>query len=726
MTPADGGFPPGMAADPVPAAGPVPDLAPDLAIVLPGGRTLLALAHRDAVLPRRGFCGDAPWRGLCWPAPAGRAGLALVHAPLVGTGLLRGSGGGDRTVLPPRAVDVAPAALAEFVRHHGLNVRDVFDFLIDALTGSAGDRLSPGDRDFAEGFLCLAAEAGGFVEILACPETGGLFAQGWAMALTPGRHRLAWLDDRLGLCDADVAVFARADIPPPGLGFCLFSRDWRGTDFDTLGCLFHEHGGTLRRLEVVRGAVLRLRDTDATDHVRRMLPRLDGNGQVMAIYRRICRPRYRGIDTLSGADLPIAAAFDAVFESPAGDLLATGWLLDPLRRVERVIVKSTAGLYAPLHDRWTSLPRPDLNDGFAADPRFARLLDPADVAHGFLAYAPGRPRQGDEAFYLELVLDDGTCLFRPLSVTRLDGRERLPQILGAVPLHDPAIDRIVADALAPFLAGLPARPPRPRAAPRPMPLSPDAGEITAVVPLTRLDHLQPMMALLAGTPEAGRLDLAIVMARGQAGAAAGRLGDLFAFYGLRGRLLLVADQTRLCARIEAGLALAAGDRVLLWSPAALPATPGWLDQLCREMDDLDRPGLISPTLVYEDGSVFHGGDGAIPASGAPMLGYPRDWLIRGAPRPMPAGAAQLALIDRAALDRAGGFSGQLYSDAMIHRDLAHRLQDAGFGTWASRQVDFWMLEDPQAASDPDLRLLERIDSALLGHNGADPAGERRR
>lgn len=718
MTPPDGSFP-GMA----PLSAP---LLPDLAIVLPGGRTLLAVSHLGAALPRRGFCGDAPWRAMCWPTPTGRAGIALVEAPLLGAGHLRGSGGEEHEIAPPRGIDVAPAPLAEFVRHHRLNNRDVFDFLIDTMAGTAPGQVRPGDRDFAAAFLSLAAEAGGFVEILACPDTGGLFAQGWAMSLAAGRHRLARLGDALELCQADVAAFARDDIPPPGTGFSLFSRDWHGIDVDTLGCLFYEQDGTLKRLEVVQGSVTRLRGDDATQHVRQMLPRLACDEQVMRIYRRICRPRYRGIDTLSETTLPVAAAFDAVFESPSGGLLAMGWLLDPLRRVERVIVKSSAGLYAPLQDRWNPLPRADLNDGFAADPRFARLLDPSDTTHGFIAFAAGSPRQGNEEFYLELVLDDNTCLFRPLTITRLEGRELLSQILNGVPLHDPTIDRIIVDALAPFLAGLPARSRKPRTAQRPIPLSPDRGEVTAVIPLARLAHLQPMMALLAGTPEARRLDLAIVMTRSQAGQAPERLTDSFGFYGLRGRLLLVADQTDLCTRIEAGLALADGDRALLWSPAALPATANWLAQLEDELDGLDALGLISPTLVYEDGSVFYGGDGATSENSAPMLGYPREWLIRGAPRPMPAGSAQLALIDRAAMAQAGGFSGRLYSDAMVHRDLARRLHDAGFGIWSSRSVDFWMLEDPQNASDAMLRLLERIDSALAGHDAPILAGGRPR
>lgn len=701
-----------------------PALAPDLAIILPGGRTLLALSRLGGALPRRGHCDGAPWRAVCWPAHEGRAGLALVEAPLLGAGRLRCPSGEAREIEPPRAIDVAPAPLAEFVRQSGLNSREAFEFLIDALAGASTEETRQGDRDFATGFLSLAAEASGFVEILACPDTGGLFAQGWAISLDAGRHRLARLDGALEFCEADVAVFPREDILPPGMGFCLFSLDWRGAGLDTLDCLFYEQNGSLKRLEILRDTILKLRGEEAAEHVRQMLPRLACDGRVI---QRICRPRYQGIDTLSATPLPVAAAFDAVFEAPSGALLAMGWLLDPLRRVERVIVKSTAGLYAPLHECWNPLPRADLNDGFANDPRFARLLDPADSTHGFIAFAPGRSRQGDEEFYLELVLDDRTCLFRPLKITRLNGRELLPQILAAVPMHDPALDMIVETTLAPFLAALPARQRNARAAPRPIALSNESGAITAVIPLARLDHLQPMMALLSGTPEAERLDLAIVMARGDAGRAAARLGDLFAFYGLRGRLLLVADQTDLCARIEAGLALATGRRVLLWQPSALPATPGWLGLLEAELSELAAPGLISPTMVYEDGSIFHGGDGAPqPGDDAPMLGYPLGWMARGAPRAVPAGAAQLALIDRRAMAEAGGFSGRLYSDAMIHRDLARRLHQRGFGTWSSRSVDFWMLEDPPSAVDATDRLLERVDSVLMDNTAIAADGDRLR
>ena len=102
----------------------------------------------------------------------------------------------------------------------------------EALAGSATGETRGSDHEFAAAFLSMASEAGGFVEILACPDTGGLFAQGWAMALAPGPQRLARLNGTLELCNANAAVFPRDDIPPPGTGFCLFSLGWRGAELE--------------------------------------------------------------------------------------------------------------------------------------------------------------------------------------------------------------------------------------------------------------------------------------------------------------------------------------------------------------------------------------------------------------------------------------------------------------------------------------------------------------
>ena len=51
--------------------------------------------------------------------------------------------------------------------------------------------------------------------LLASPEHGGFFAQGWSMSLGAGATPLARVEGGLAVAEAEVAVFDRADILPP-------------------------------------------------------------------------------------------------------------------------------------------------------------------------------------------------------------------------------------------------------------------------------------------------------------------------------------------------------------------------------------------------------------------------------------------------------------------------------------------------------------------------------
>lgn len=717
MTPPDGSDFPLAEIAPATAAQPM-RLAAALAVVLPGGRSLVAFEAREAEPPRAGRLGAGgrrgPWLAQCWPRAGGEgwAGLALIDGPLAEPLDIEAEGGGRWRLSPAARLDVAPEPLADFVRGAGLPGRDVFAFLTERLLDGAEGQPDGGRmlRDFAAGFITAAAEADGFVEILAAPEHGGFFAQGWSMSLGAGATPLARVEGGLAVAEAEVAVFDRADILPPGHGFCLFCRDWRGVEPGKVGPVFFERDGKLKRLDPVRGAALELAPEKATQHVAHMLPRLEGN---LGAFKRICRPRYQGEDTLSGTKAPVAAAFDAVFQAPDGAILAMGWLLDPLARVERVLIKGES-LYAPLQLEWHPVARPDLHAGFAADPRFARLLDDRDVMHGFIAYAPGKGAPVEGETYLELVLDDNSCLFRPQPVIRLENRDRVPQILAAVPSADPGVDQMVAGALAPFLAALPAVR-RPARGARPIPLGGGrARDIAAIMPFRSLAQLQPVAALLAGAPEAEALELVLVASRSAAQGLPERLAEMFRFYGLAGRLVLTPEGESFAGQVEAGLTATQAQRLLIWSPSALPTAPGWLAGLLAAQAGLEASGLVSPALVYEDGSIYYGGgDGR-----GGLVGYGVGWLPQGM-RPAAAGAAEIALVDRLSLARAGGFSGGLLGDAFGHRDLAGRIKAAGGGTWCASGVRFWMLQDEARESqDPRVRLLRKIDAALVAPEGA--------
>ena len=333
-----------------------------------------------------------------------------------------------------------------------------------------------------------------------------------------------------------------------------------------------------------------------------------------------------------------------------------------------MLLKSTGNLYGQLDASWCALPRPDLTAGFAQDPRFAGLLDERDMMHGFIAHVKaGRDEIDGAQVYLELVLDDGSCLFRPLTVTPFATGERLPQLLRGLSAAEPELSRIIDGHLAPFLASV--RPasslPRRGGGPRAIPLgeASTGRSVSAIMPFRTFAELQPILALLAGTPEAEALELTLLTSRDTASELGDRLGEAFAFYGLErrprhrggGRIAGGAARPRrrgISRRAAAllgamrdpqgtGLARAAlrGDGRPLGARTALPCAHlrGWLDLLRRR----HRP--------------------------AGRLAAAR--RSRGRSKPAPPKSRSSS---RAVLQRAGGLAGHLFGDAHAHAGLAER------------------------------------------------------
>ncbi len=685
-------------------------VAPSSAIVLPGGRVALVIERSPTWLPATGTVdGAGAWTALVWTGERGHAALALLPTmPTHDLQLLDEDGAVVALLARSGHLDVTAAPLIRLARKAGGEAAALFSFLHMHL-GTMAPAL------IAE-FLAGAAERDGFIEVAARTECGGLYLQGWAQTLDAGFARFLGIEGHEPR-EMAVARFGREDILPPASGVSVFAK-CVDINAPIPPSLFFERDGRIGRLDVIPTMPDPLTGPVATGHVRAMLERIEAPRDALGAFRRVCRPRYEGQDTLTGFAGPVAAAFDRVLKAGDGTLLVLGWLLDPLRRVDQVILKSRSNLYAPLQETWNLLPRPDLNRGFAENPNFAGLLDEREVMHGFIAHAAARPEQTVEDVYLEITLDDGSCLFRPVEAMSCQGDGVLPAILGGLSPEEPEFRQIVEGHLAPFLAGLsrPTKPLKQIARPTPLGRGPAGAEVGAVMPVSGLAELQPVLAALTGTDDAALMDLTLVAGRKVAAEIRQALNDAFHFYGLTGQLVVVPDHATMAARLDAGIGAGESRRVLIWHASALPKQPGWLRRLIAEAE---RPGggLISPALTYEDGSIYFGG--ARPELSSRDTTCARAGLGAGTmddttAMRVSAGAAEVALIGRALLSEAGGVSGHLSGDSYTHLDLARRLRAVGGHAWCAPSVVFWMLEDTQPEVDtPFDRMTRAVDAALI-------------
>jgi hypothetical protein len=637
---------------------------------------------------------------------------------------------------PPRHVDVAAQPLANFARANRLDCRAVIKALADLKGEDGTAEGQQASRTFLHAFLTAAADLDGFIEILATPEEGILVAQGWSTSLEPGHTELFSSGRSLALRRVEIAGFAREDIPAPGRGICIHATDWCARELEVDGCVFFEIDGQWKRLDISRATLLRLEGELAAAHIRQMLGRLVALEPARHAFRRICRPSYDGVDTLSATPLPIAAALDVLAEAPDGSLLAMGWILDPTRRVDSVHLGRAGGPGYPLKPTWCNLPRPDLHIGFADDPRFAEALEADNTMHGFIAYVPpphAEGRIGSQGgapcdTHLELVLEDDTCLFLPLRGPQPGSLASLSRVLAAISPTNPDLGRIIEDHVARFLCAMG---PTPQGRARSWGARLIAlGEIgsaqrfprgvtrvSAIMPFRSMAELQPVLGILAGSEEAEVLEIIITARRHTASEHLRALQDAFDFYGLVGGLVIAPDKATPGEALDAGASVASAPIILRWDPSVLPKAPAWLAGLLAEYDALPHPGLLSPALTYEDESIYFGGDRmdeTDAGSACALTGYSAHWLPRGRPERVSVGAAEIALIDRDLLERAGGFSRSLLSDAYAHVDLAASLRRLGSGAWCAGAVEFWMLEEGGSDDETPLAgMLKKVDAVLL-------------
>lgn len=703
----------------------------DLAVLL-DEQTLVLLGHCTAPLPARAVVRFAEgategiFRAVNWTAADGGRALAVIRAD--GLALVRpadmtlvAEDGTTRPMPPVARVELGPAAVWSALQSTASAVRAAaFDFLLGAVLDTEFGTPSARARGFVHAFLRETSEQGGFIEIFGRPECGGLFIQGWSIGLTPGPVEL-WIEtEELDRFPAVIGHFARPDLLDQARGIVGFMLSVRGIEPAAVKRLYFRSDAGYHHLNIVDNPA-RFEGANATRHVADMLSRIEGPLDIRRAFKRICRPRFEGSETMSTLSRPVRAAIDCAMRLEGAGVFVTGWMLDPARIVSRVLLKSTAGLYERIDTSWSRLNRADVSNGFATDPAIGPKLKPNDHAHGFVVFVPEDGRRvaaDDERFYLEIVIEDEEAGFLPLTWTQPGATTVIRDLIAGLELDDPVAEMLVARHLAPVMVNMSS----PMAAAEPPVATIEFGpqrdaSVSIVLPASSLSgDIEVSLARLAGDPDVTRAELLVVAPRSGADRLLGRFRRMVDFFGLGGRLLLTAETLGRHEALDLGARHAKAEHVLLLGLNVLPKEAGWLRRLWRELASATQAAAICPTLIYEDLSIRYagrepsiadGGDGA-----GRFQGYSRHWLERQGTKPVGGLTSECCLLPRRLFLNVGGFGRDLVGPAFKDDDFSLRLRAAGAQCLWAPSVELYALDDEPAAFAEDkwaraCRLIDR-------------------
>lgn len=688
--------------------------------------------------------GDHPaegrWQSLAWADPSGEGGhafIAVVRAERAAElhAVAFALDGEDRTAVVALPgfdrleLDIDP--LVAWLGSHGGEPSRIFDFVRGTL--ATPETSQPCCEPFLIALLTAISDHDGCIEIIAEPEEGGILVQGWAMHLPATSLPLILLNGALSVEEAAVAHFHRSDLLPTAKGFVAAIRCVRPLTVSGLRHLFFHGGDRYFRLDVVEHCGS-LGSEQVPRHLREMMGGLEGPIDSLSAMKQLCLPGNCDHEAASVVPAPVRIACDLAVHVPGAGLFLTGWLLDPKRLTERVVVKTTGDFHCRIDETMVRTARPDLNDGFRSNALFAKCLQPWDTLHGFMAFVPRKdPIAVGEAHYLGVVLTDGRSAFLPLHFDDGDGDALVQQILAGVDLDAPEIERLIGDHLSPLVAGLAAAARRPGGpacectfgatrGPAGGSGAPMRGSVpgasrpslSVIVPLgDDWSDFDVNLAQFAAEPDFAMAELIVVAARPSAGRIVSRLRRSAEFYRLHGRLLL---SSRPCDRLDAlalGAASASAEHLLLLAPTVLPMEPGWLTRLLGEFAPLPDGTALCPTLLYEDHSIHYAGGDAPSGTGEGLVtggltGHAAAAIAGSETRPVWTGVLDCCCIGRSTFLAACDGPASYLSARLRSLDFALRLGAAGGQFHWAPALALYALDEDECPQEPHWQRVHRL------------------
>ena len=655
---------------------------------------------------------EGQWRALNWPgATDGVHFVAVISAANVlraqAGGMVLNAEAGSVAIPDATRVEIEHGSLIKALHELEIDLASAFEFLRRALVTGQATAGQPIWR-FLFAMLSSISKQDGFVEILGTAEGGGLFLQGWSVHLPPGGLDLGILSSSFEMGRATIATFERPDLPATARGLVAYVP-MINVEPGTVQRIHFRAGQDYLHLDVVDRRLI-LGPSETLGHLRDVQAKLTGDPTLLATLRRLCRPRFTGVDTVTPLPIPVRIAVDLALHADGAGVFVSGWLLDPRRLVRDVVLRNTAGrTIGHVEDGWVRLPRPDVTQGFTGDALFnADLARAQDHRHGFMAFVPfDGTISADDAIYLELGFADDSCGFMPLRLERPEPGAVLSRLLSSVNVDDPEIEEIISRHLGPLAAAIGAVHHGTDEAPAVSRFGdrkrrPAVSVIVPVAP--EFKDLDVNLAQFAGDPDFQDCEFIFVAPRAGGEPAAAAIKRGASFYGTSGTFILTDRIHDRFAAMEIGAKYGRADQLLFLLPSILPRERGWLGKLRRATAALPSPGIVSPTLLYEDESIRYAGSATLPEENAiatlgRFAGYSHHWLGNSVLTPVWAGTMECALMPRKLFEACGGFSRILLGPDLKNADFALSLRTQGQPAYWLPDVALYALDEPEAASN---------------------------
>ncbi|WP_429132087.1 hypothetical protein [Ensifer sp. 4252] len=617
----------------------------------------------------------------------------------------------ERFIVAPRPISIEDAATLIAQTAAG-ETAAVVSRLADQLMAQPGNR----NRVSAGLSLIKALQpSDGFIELVGETHDGVIVIMGWSRAFIPGRCRAYLLAGATTVADCFVASFARPDIPEGELGFIAVLETAGGVRADALkGIIYNAGGGwhlTPAHSRVQVSAAL-----DTPDHIRSVL--LEARATPEALLRlRSAANAFTGKDTISSLPYPVRMDVDRVFETDEGDMLISGWLLDPEQHVSAVKLRRPGG-QARLDDIWTRLDRVDVSQSFADQPAFRASLDNDEQAHGFVAHAKLPGSNLDATPYLELTLREGRRAFLPLTPKRMPARRAALQQLALFDTANWALPAIVDHQIVPLLSKAACAAPRMETFVDVGVFDENAGVPIIVGSTVGVPEVGPLLALVALDPQTRCAPLVIVISKPAFQRDLVRLRQLARFYGLSVRLVCAAAAQDRFDLLSVGAEVVSCDTIVTMAGSLVPTGKGWYDALTAV--GLAHVGsVISPMLAYDDHSVKWAGSWLAEDGDQLLLdryaGYPLMAIAALQLTRVDVASLECCIMPRAVMKDAMRDCGVYLGSKQKASEIGLRINRAGIPAFLLPSIQLLGCDEPMSGEQSGklAALAERIDAEIL-------------